>query len=180
MFDFRVGLGYDLTANLCSNKGLPMSCGERLAKELRKQGYRVTPQRAVILETIAHMDGHRTAQEVYQAAGERLPGLNLATIYRTLETLHAASLVDLFDTGGVTRFSLRDPEHLHGHLVCHRCGKTLTLDPAHAAPLAVKIHQKTGFEIALDHLTLVGLCEDCSSLDNTPTSLAPQDAIRRS
>ena len=156
-----------------------MSCGERLAKELRKQGFRVTPQRAVILETIAHMDGHRTAQEVYQAAGGRLPGLNLATIYRTLETFRAASLVDLFDTGGVTRFSLRDPDHLHGHLVCDRCGQTLTLDPAHAASLAGKIHRETGFEIALDHLTLVGLCEECSSLDNTPASLAPQATIRR-
>ena len=157
-----------------------MSCGERLAKELRKQGFRVTPQRAVILETIAHMDGHRTAQEVYHAAGERLPGLNLATIYRTLETLHAASLVDLFDTGGVTRFSLRDPEHPHGHLVCHRCGKTLTLDPANAASLAGKIRRETGFEIALDHLTLVGLCEDCASLENMPEPLAPQDIVRRS
>lgn len=157
-----------------------MSCGERLAKELRQQGYRVTPQRAVILETIAHMDGHRTAQEVYRAAGERLPGLNLATIYRTLDTLHAASLVDLFDTGGVTRFSLRDPEHPHGHLVCHRCGKTLTLDPGHAASLAGNIQRETGFEIALDHLTLVGLCEDCSRLDNTSASLAPQNTIQRS
>jgi Fur family ferric uptake transcriptional regulator len=140
-----------------------MSCGERLAKELRGQGYRVTPQRAVILETIAHMDGHRTAQEVFRVAGERLPGLNLATIYRTLDTLHAASLVDLFDDGGgVTRFSLRDPEHQHGHLVCQNCGLTLTLDPAHAASLARKISRETGFQISLDHLTLAGLCEACA------------------
>lgn len=142
-----------------------MACGERLAKELREQGFRVTPQRAVILETIAHLEGHRTAQEVYRVAGERLPGLNLATIYRTLETLHAASLVDLFDVGGgVTRFSLRDPEHRHGHLVCRNCGRTLMLDPAHVASMARKISDETGFEIALDHLTLAGLCEACSGL----------------
>jgi Fur family ferric uptake transcriptional regulator len=149
-----------------------MSCGERLAKELREQGYRVTPQRAVILETIAHMDGHRTAQEVFRAAGERLPGLNLATIYRTLDTLHAASLVDLFDDGGgVTRFSLRDPEHQHGHLVCQRCGRTLTLDPAHVSSLARKIHRETGFEIAVDHLTLTGLCESCCRVaEESPSS----------
>jgi len=154
-----------------------MSCGERLANALRGQGFRVTPQRAVILETIAHMDGHRTAQEVYHVAGGRLPGLNLATIYRTLETLHAASLVDLFDAGcGVTRFSLRDPEHRHGHLVCQSCGRTLTLDPTHAASMSRKINRETGFEIALDHLTLVGLCEDCSSSAAEAKSSPPQQA----
>lgn len=139
-----------------------MSCGERLANELREQGYRVTPQRAVILETIAHMDGHRTAQEVFIIAAERLPGLNLATIYRTLETLHEASLVDLFDDGGgVIRYSLRDPDHRHGHLVCRNCGRTLMMDPAHVASVARKIQRETGFQISLDHLTLAGLCETC-------------------
>jgi Fur family ferric uptake transcriptional regulator len=139
-----------------------MSCGERLSHELREQGYRVTPQRAVILETIAHLDGHRTAQEVFRVAGERLPGLNLATIYRTLDTLHAASLVDLFDDGGgVTRFSLRDPEHRHGHLICRGCGRTLTLDPAQMASLGSEIQRGTGFQIDLEHLTLSGLCERC-------------------
>jgi Fur family ferric uptake transcriptional regulator len=148
-----------------------MSCGERLAKELREQGYRVTPQRAVILETIAHMDGHRTAQEVYRAAGERLPGLNLATIYRTLDTLHQASLVDLFDDGaGVTRFSLRDPEHQHGHLVCQECGRTLTLDPDYVSSLARKIYRETGFQISLHHLTLTGVCDACSRSAEEGTS----------
>jgi Fur family ferric uptake transcriptional regulator len=153
-----------------------MSCGDRLANDLRRQGYRITPQRAVILETVAHMDGHRTALEVFQVAEERLPGLNLATVYRTLETLHQAELVDLFEaTGEVTRFSLRDPQDLHGHLVCERCGHTLTIAPDHGALLAESVRRETGFEIALDHLTLSGLCRDCAR-HSPMTSSNPESA----
>jgi Fe2+ or Zn2+ uptake regulation protein len=155
-----------------------MSCGERLTNDLRRHGIRITPQRAVILETIAHMDGHRTALEVYQAAEERLPGLNLATVYRTLETLHEAELVDFFATSGeVTRFSLRNPEDLHGHLVCERCGITLTIAPHHATLLAESVREETGFEITLDHLTLGGLCRDCARHSSNPDSIPPTAAF---
>ena len=76
-----------------------MSCGERLANELRSKGHRVTPQRAVILETIAHKNGHLCAQDIYTDARRKLPGLNLATVYRTVEVLHEAEMVDLFNDG---------------------------------------------------------------------------------
>ena len=117
-----------------------MSCGERLVAELRSRKRRVTPQRAVILETIAHMGGHRSVQEVYSQARDRLPGLNLATIYRTLETLHEAGMVDLFHSGaGPTLFALRDPDAPHGHLVCIECQHVLDIDetPAERKPSGI-------------------------------------------
>jgi Fe2+ or Zn2+ uptake regulation protein len=36
------------------------------------------------------------------------------------------------------------------------------LHPAHVASVARKINRETGFHIALDHLTLAGLCESCA------------------
>jgi Fe2+ or Zn2+ uptake regulation protein len=142
-----------------------MTCGERLAQELKRRGHRVTPQRAVILETIAHMERHVTAQEVYDQARRRLPGLHLATVYRALEGLQQAGMVDPFHAGpGLTRFALTQQDHPHGHLVCQRCGRTVAFDPGMAHELAQQVDQRHGYQVNLSHLTLRGLCPDCRIL----------------
>jgi Fe2+ or Zn2+ uptake regulation protein len=141
-----------------------MSCGERLAKRMRAQGFRVTAQRTIILETIAHMGGHLSAQQVYEQAVKRLPGLNLATVYRTVETLHEAGLVDMFNTQyEPMRFALHDPENPHGHLVCTRCGKVMDLDAESIIDLANSVASQTYFQIDHHHLTLQGTCPDCQA-----------------
>ena len=141
-----------------------MSCGERLTSELRRAGYRVTAQRAVILESVAHAGDHRSAQQVYRAARSRLPGLNPATVYRTLQTLHAAGLVDLYTNGGqALRFSLRDAEHPHAHLVCRACGRELEIDPSLVRSFGRTVERRTGFQIDAHHLTLGGVCNRCTS-----------------
>ena len=139
-----------------------MACGERLAKEMRARGYRVTAQRTIILETIAHMSGHLSAQQVYERAVERLPGLNLATVYRAVETLHEAGLVDMLDAQSEPmRFALRDPENPHGHLVCTRCGRVMELEAELIEGLAAKVSQRAQFQIDHHHLTLEGTCQAC-------------------
>lgn len=139
-----------------------MSCGERLINEIRQAGYRVTSQRAVILETIAHMEGHRSAQEVYEIAQERLPGLNIATVYRTLDTLHHAGFIDLFPNNpDAMLFSMRDDANLHCHLHCIKCGRVEELNIALFRQLAEEIEQESDFKINLSHMTLRGTCLEC-------------------
>jgi Fur family ferric uptake transcriptional regulator len=109
------------------------------------------------------MGGHLSVPEVFSEARERLPGLNITTIYRTLETLHRAGMVDLFYSGsGPTRFALRDPDQAHGHLVCSECEHVLDIDEGLIDHLAEEVERKTGFSIDPHHLTLLGLCEDCA------------------
>ena len=139
-----------------------MSCGERLQEAMRSRGLRVTPQRSVILETVAHLGGHPTVTEVYRQAVRRLPGMNAATVYRTLEALRAAGLVDGMDDGGPERFSLRDLDHPHHHLVCTRCGAVAELDPAPVLSFATRIRRGTAFRLDTEHLTLTGLCRKCA------------------
>lgn len=142
-----------------------MSCGDRLALELRKKGYRVTAQRTILLETIAHRGGHLSVQDVYQEARKRLPGLNLATVYRTVDSLRDAGLIDGYVTGSEPmQFALRDHGAPHGHLVCRGCGMVTDLDLAILEPVEEKIKSGSGFQIDVNHLTLEGLCEQCSLL----------------
>lgn len=141
-----------------------MACGDELASELRARGFRVTPQRGVILETIAHNHGHQSVQEVYTQAGKSLPGLNIATVYRTLEMLHRAGLVDLLSTkADIVRFSLRDPEHPHYHLICRNCDQELELAPDRIDELANALKRDHGFSLDSSHLTLTGICQTCES-----------------
>lgn len=151
-----------LNANLCNNKGLHMSCGDQLASDLRREGYRVTPQRAVILETISHLDRHSSVNEVFELAKVRLPGLNIATVYRTLEKLHGAGLMDLLSTSGDSmRFSLRDRTNRHAHLHCRTCGLEFEIPAKYFSKMIDEIKNQYGFGVDGDHLTLGGICGDC-------------------
>ena len=144
-----------------------MSCGEQLEAELRRSGYRVTPQRAVILETIAHLDGHSSANDVFDLARKRLPGLNLVTVYRTLERLQRAGLIDLLSaSGGSMRFSIRDRSNQHGHLQCRVCGSSSEIPAGLFNNILDDIEKRYRFKVESDHITLQGVCEDCD-LDHT-------------
>jgi Fur family ferric uptake transcriptional regulator len=123
---------------------------------------RVTPQRSVILETVSHLGGHPTVTEVYHQAARRLPGLNAATVYRTLESLRAVGLVDGMDDGGPARFSVRNLEHPHHHLVCSACSAVAELEPEPVLGFASQVRRRTGFRLQTDHLTLPGTCRKCS------------------
>lgn len=138
-----------------------MSCSEELRQAMRVRGIRVTPQRAVILETVAHLGGHPTAAEVYRQASRALPGLNPATVYRALDSLRAAGLVDTMDRGDGARFAVHDVDHPHHHLICATCGRELELDPKLIADLARKVRRRTGFRLHAGHLTLTGHCRGC-------------------
>jgi Fur family ferric uptake transcriptional regulator len=134
------------------------------ATTLREKGLRATSQRVVLLKLVAEVDGHRhlTAQEIYDLASQTLPGLNLATVYRTLEGLHEVGLVDRLAAGlDQVHYSYRDPDHRHGHLCCKRCGKVSEFDYEVVENLAQLIEKKYGFSLADNHLGLSGTCGDC-------------------
>ena len=125
---------------------------------------RVTPQRAVILETLARSPGHASARQVYRRARGRLPGLNLVTVYRTLQRLHEAGVVDLLSNGTeVVRFARRDPGRPHQHLVCRRCRRLLELNSDLVRRLARQVRREHGFRLEADHLALRGVCRTCEA-----------------
>ena len=142
-----------------------MSCHEPRLASLREHGIRLTAQRATILEDLYHHSGHRTAEEIYRHVRPRLPGLNRATVYRTLELLHGAEVVTAsIGSDGITEFELvREEGEQHHHLHCRRCGaqQTLPVEPVEA--LKAEIQRRTGFKADLDHLLIAGLCVNCAS-----------------
>jgi Fur family transcriptional regulator, ferric uptake regulator len=135
-----------------------------MLEALQQRGIRLTAQRALILEDLFHMSGHRTAENIYEHVSERLPGLNRATVYRTLDLLHEAGVVTAFlGPEGITEFELvRCEGDLHHHLICRRCGAEFALDAASVDRLKAEIAEQFGFQADLDHMVVTGLCAGCA------------------
>ena len=89
-----------------------------LAGKLSELGYRMTPQRLMIVSAIENSDQHISAEEIYVQVVAKYPHVNMSTVYRTLEMLKRLGLVTETDMGeGRVRYHPAEKGH-HHHLVC--------------------------------------------------------------
>ena len=138
-----------------------MTQNKDMVARLSQKGYRITPQRLMILNAINGASGHVSAEEIYESIRKSYPGLNISTVYRTLELLKEMGLVTETDMGdGRVRFHSAGHEH-HHHLVCSACGKVIDLDEEMFAPLISMLKAKYAFHADLHHMAIFGRCKDC-------------------
>ena len=65
-----------------------MSC----TKALLKKGYRLTPQRIMVVDALHSVETHISAEEIFDKLKEKYPYANISTVYRTLELLKELGL----------------------------------------------------------------------------------------
>lgn len=127
---------------------------------LRAGGYRVTPQRQLVLEAVARLE-HATPEEICGEVRQTARGVNVSTVYRTLELLEQLGLVKHTHIHhGAPSYHLADDAG-HVHLVCRQCEQVIQVDQAAVGPLVVALEQSNGFQTDLGHLTVFGLCANC-------------------
>ena len=144
---------------------------ENYKQLIRQRGFRVTPQRQIILDALSELKGHRTPDEVYSRVQRKTTAINRATVYRTLDFLLRMGLVTVAqvkDNQTVYEVINEEPHH---HLVCQKCEKFIELDNAVVKPLFDRIQQDEGFQIRTDHLILFGLCRDCQIAEATAAAM---------
>src|SRR6202023_3461222 len=86
---------------------------------------RSTRQRAAIstlLETLAEF---RSAEELHADPPRRGENIGLTTVYRTLQSMAAAGMIDTLRTDTGESVYRRCSEHHHHHLVCRSCGSPI-------------------------------------------------------
>jgi Fur family ferric uptake transcriptional regulator len=143
-----------------------MSHCPTLIHELRQRGYRITPQREMIVQALGESGDHVTADEIYSVVKDRSSVVNIATVYRTLDTLVAEGLINrsnLHTGQAIYATQLHGP---HLHLLCRQCGGTISVNNELILPLVNKLRQEYTFEADLQHLTLMGVCEHCQTNPN--------------
>lgn len=132
-----------------------------LITELQGRGMRITPQRAIIFEAIERLEGHITAEDIFQEVQEVNPYISLATVYRTLELLQELQLVTPTNLGGSqTYFALKD-HGTHHHLVCLQCQRIEEFSDDLFDPVRLRLAGEYGFQVYTDHMSLFGICRGC-------------------
>jgi Fur family transcriptional regulator, ferric uptake regulator len=127
---------------------------------LRAGGYRVTPQRQLVLEAVARLE-HATPEEICAEVRQTARGVNVSTVYRTLELLENLGLVKHSHLGhGAPSYHLAEDAG-HVHLVCRQCEQVLQVDQSVVSPLLAALEHNHGFLTDVGHLTVFGLCADC-------------------
>ena len=127
---------------------------------LRASGYRVTPQRQLVLEAVTKLE-HATPEEIFADIRQTARGVNVSTVYRTLELLEQIGLVTHTHLGhGAPRYHLA-AEAQHVHLVCRDCEKVIEVEPSRGGRPDPALDEQFGFETDVGHLTVFGRCEDC-------------------
>lgn len=138
----------------------------RARSRLQQRGGRMTRQRQLIIETLAALGGHPSAEEVYRQVVARDPRIHLSTVYRTLRWLQEEGLIQgrVFDES--QRKERFDP-HLpaeHFHFICRRCGQvTEFLSPPEALLIASQFARRTGNHVESVRMTLYGVCQVCQA-----------------
>ena len=134
---------------------------ERAVESLREQGYRLTPQRLLILSVVAESGGHMGVDQVFRLAKEGYPYMDIATVYRTLHLLKKLNVVTEVAIGDRLHYELTDPEGGHHHMVCQICNGAFNLGTHYLEQFRSTLMQEFNFEPDLEHFTITGICSTC-------------------
>ena len=126
----------------------------------KAKDHRVTSQRKIILEELCKVCTHPTAAGVYKIAKKRMPGIGLATVYRTLDFLEQRGLIlKLQSKDQKARYDGNVKKHFH--LICKKCGKIEDIFDVDEIKIKSKKLKKSGFKAHFDFLEIHGLCKNC-------------------
>lgn len=144
--------------------------GQWWQKKLKRDGYRLTKPRSVILKLLNNTSKHVSAEDIYHKVHEKYPNIGLTTVYRTLDLLSELKLVHKFDFGdGRARYELsRGPSAIHHHhLVCKNCGKIVDYKDymKEEVKMVNKVEEllenRHNFKIDTHQLHFYGICSEC-------------------
>lgn len=119
---------------------------------------RNTRQRAAIRQALEAAGRPLLPAEVLESAQQAVPGLSLATVYRSLKALvEDGEITPVALPSEVTRYEMAGHHH-HHHFQCTGCQRVFDV---HACPGDLPKMAPPGFRVESHDLTLYGRCGDC-------------------
>jgi Fur family ferric uptake transcriptional regulator len=133
------------------------------ARFLSRRNLKQTQQRQVVITHFLKLNRHVEADTLYDSLRNAGHAIGLATIYRTLNLLKDAGLVEqrLFADGRAT-FELLDPQLHHDHLICTSCGKIVEFENKEIERLQALVASQHHYTLSSHRLELYGLCAACN------------------
>jgi len=159
--------GYNLIENYFQLGNMPPCEPLAVRAGLRQNQRKWTRARQVVLDTLSSARRHLTPAEIYDQAKARYPHLGLTTVYRTLDVLTELGYVQrVHATNGCHSYTLSAQTHGH-QLICSLCGRTEEFSDCDLEALIESLQSRTGFEINVHMLELMGYCPACQAKQRT-------------
>lgn len=130
-------------------------------------GVRATRQRAAIADLLENVDEFRSAQELHDELRRRGEGIGLTTVYRTLQQMAAAGVVDTLRTDTGESVYRRCSEDHHHHLVCRACGSTVEIQGGDVETWTADIARQHGFSDISHTIEIFGVCGQCATTNGS-------------
>jgi Fur family transcriptional regulator, ferric uptake regulator len=138
-----------------------MSPCQTFIDALRSRGFRITPQREMIVEAIAHQGDHINVDKVFNLIQKHTQSVNIATVYRTLDLLVEQGLASRIDLGEGQVIYATNQHGPHIHLVCRQCGRVVDANQQMLSELDRQLRSDYHFAADLHHISVLGLCSQC-------------------
>lgn len=139
-----------------------------------KGGFRRTAPRQAVLEVMRGTREYLSADEVYRRVYDQLPGIGIATVYRTLQLLaELGALARVIGDDGKARYRFSDEGPIAHRLVlvCRRCGgpRAIASIPGDVGEkleaLTASVSNEHHFTVEQSVHQYYGVCRSCSTAD---------------
>lgn len=129
--------------------------------KLKEKGYRLTRPLKIIVDILAKSNRILNPAQVYSIAKEEYPNIGLVTVYRTVEKLEEAGMIErVHMPDGCQSFFHTAEGHKH-LLICTECGKAEYFEGDNLNMLFNQIGENLGYKITGHWLQLFGKCDTC-------------------
>lgn len=114
--------------------------------DLRSLGFRRTPQRRLVWDTLHRLGPYLTAEGIFQAIQGEAPDFNRTTVYRNLASLREMGLVQELHAGkGPCRYVTSVDYHGGPQFVCDSCGTVVEVDDPSLTRHTQQLAEANGF-----------------------------------
>lgn len=130
---------------------------------LRTKGFKITPQRELILNSFLELGEHVSVDELYRKVAEKDSSIGYSTVWRNLKMICEVGLAEEVNIGdGVTRYD-RVTDAPHGHLYCRECKEFIEFNAEHVVGDLNRLIRRKGFVAEGYKIEVQGLCRKCAS-----------------
>jgi Fe2+ or Zn2+ uptake regulation protein len=146
-----------------------MSFVSEASAAIRETGGRMTPQRRLIIGLLERANDHLDAEGLYHLAHERDRSISLATVYRTLNVLKDAGLIEqrYFSREHGREYYEPSGASEHYHFTCKMCGQVTEFETTLVDE--IKAELEANLEATVHHACICfeGVCKTCQASHGT-------------
>jgi Fur family transcriptional regulator, ferric uptake regulator len=138
---------------------------DSLRAELHEKGWRMTPQREVILRVFQDLESgkHLSAEDLQGVLNTDGHRISLSTIYRTVKLMARMGILrELELAEGHKHYEINQPApYHHHHLICIACNNTIEFRHDAVLKIGDKMAKKEGYHLLDCQMTIHAICPTC-------------------